>query len=192
MLQFATCESSRYSSSEQVRMVLDGGCKWIRLRGMYTREEVEKLMAPCEQAEAILVLDNNLELVDELRIHGLHLTDWTRGSVIAAREKLGPHAIIGASCQTTDQAMELKGLDIDYMVIDSPTDTNPLVFYAEFSKNLQDNGINIHPVASGNFPIVMLSSLLDVGMAGLELSSEILEAENPSDFVKLALSALRR
>ena len=50
----------------------------------------------------------------------------------------------------------------------------------------------MHPVASGNFPIVMLPSVIASGMAGVELSSEVLEAEDPVGFIKTALASLGR
>lgn len=192
MLQFATCESSRYGIAEEVGMALEGGCKWIRLTGSPDREMVKSLMPGCESAGAILVLDDNADLVDELRIHGLHLTSWTRGEAIAAREKLGPHAIVGVTCQTACQALELKGLDIDYMVVPAPADADPLELYAGFCKEMREAEIAVHPVASGNFPIVMLPSVIASGMAGVELSAEVLEAEDPAGFVRTALAALGR
>lgn len=90
MLQFATDDSSRHPVGKQVEIALQAGCRWIRVTGTPADEIVEGLIPPCQDNDAILVLDNNIELVDKLRIHGLHLTEWTRGSLIGGPREARP------------------------------------------------------------------------------------------------------
>ena len=130
MLQFATDDSSRHTVEEQVSLALNAGCRWIRVTGNPSEDAIRSLIAPCQENDAILVLDNDIDLVDRLRIHGLHLTEWTRGSLIEARENLGPHAIIGVSCSDPALLGELAGLDIDYLVAYAPAGQNQEDFYA--------------------------------------------------------------
>lgn len=196
MLQFATCDSPVFSTAGQVEKVLEGGCKWIRLTGPQTAESVEALMPSCREAEAILVLDNDTDLVDRLRIHGLHLTAWTRGEVIAAREKLGPHAIIGVDCDDISRLPGLKGLDVDYVVVKAPADKNIsdndlLEFYASVARKIKTENIDLHPVASGNFTPGILPSLLATGIEGVEMSHEIIDAPDPAAFVRELLEILK-
>lgn len=190
MLQFATAESPRFSLTEQVEMVLKGGISWIRITGRHSRSEIEALMKPCEEAGAILVLDDDVEMVDSLRIHGLHLTSWTRGSVIAAREKLGPHAILGVTVESAEQIEQIKGLDLDYIVIPEPADGNPMEFYSSMVTVLREKTKDVHPVACGDIPVEAFQPLLSTGLEGFQISGEVLQAEDPGLFVSHALSAL--
>lgn len=191
MLQFATYESSCYSVKEQVETALEVGCRWIRLTGKPDDADVKELIPPCQESDAILVLDNNLELVDKLRIHGLHLTDWTRGQVIEAREKLGPHAILGVTCRESTLIRELSGLDVDYMVIPAPTGCIQEDFYIPFIKGLKECGSEIHPVASGNIQIASFQSILATGIEGIEISGKVLDAPDPMSFLNLAIRSLK-
>ncbi len=191
MLQFATDDSIRHSVAEQVELALQAGCRWIRVTGTPADEAAEKLIPLCQENDAILVLDNNIELVDRLRVHGLHLTEWTRGSVIAAREKLGPHAIIGLSCQDATQLEDLAALDVDYLVAECPDGENQVDFYARFVEALRKVHSEIHPVASGDIPVALYPSVIATGIEGIEISGAITDAPDPSAFIRLALETLQ-
>ena len=108
MLQYITHPSERYSELEQARMVIDGGCRWIQLRMKdATDEEVRKtaleLIPLCRETDTFLIIDDRVELVDELRVSGVHLGKNDM-SPREAREKLGPHAIIGCTANTSASA----------------------------------------------------------------------------------------
>ncbi|MDE6282439.1 MAG: thiamine phosphate synthase [Muribaculaceae bacterium] len=191
MLQFATVTSPIHTVKEQVEVAINAGCRWIRLTGTPDDATVEEVIPVCRDNDVILILDNNTELVDRLRIHGLHLTSWTRGSVIEAREKLGPHAILGVTCADSSLAGELTGLDVDYMVIQAPADGNLVNFYILFMETLKSLKTGIHPVASGNIPVDLYPSVIATGIEGIEISGAILDAPDPSSFITLALDTLK-
>lgn len=190
MIQFATYPASTRPVDTQVKEAIAGGCLWVRLTGAPSEEEVKALVPLCTEKGVILVLDDNVELVDRLKIHGIHLTSWDRGSVISVREKLGPHAIIGVTCDSAEKALQLKGLDIDYMTVAAPSDANPLDFYKDFASTVTKEEVKVHPVASGEFPVAMLCPVLGTGMVGIELSKEVADAPDPAEFIKLALSTV--
>ena len=59
-------------------MALEGGCKWIQLRMKDAPlEEVEavalQLKPLCKEHEAILILDDHVELTKKLEVDGVHL-----------------------------------------------------------------------------------------------------------------------
>lgn len=191
MLQFATDDSSRHPVGKQVELALQAGCRWIRVTGTPADETVEGLIPPCQDNDAILVLDNNIELVDKLRIHGLHLTEWTRGSLIAAREKLGPHAIIGVSYADSAQLKELSGLDVDYVVTQAPANDNIVEYFTDFVKSLREVHTEIHPVAAGEIPVSLYPSILATGIEGFEISGSVLDAPDPLAFIQLAMNSLQ-
>jgi thiamine monophosphate synthase len=170
MFQFSTNESSETPIIRQVQAALDGGCQWIRLTGNHTAESVNQLIPLCQQADAILVLDDNAEVVEQLRIHGLHLTGWTRGELIAIREKLGPHAIIGVTCPEPALIEQLAGLDIDYMVIPAPAKADIPAYFVPFIEKLTTIKSEIHPVAAGNIPVSLRQAVLATGIEGIEIN----------------------
>ena len=77
-LQFITHQTERYSYLESARMALEGGCKWIQLRMKEAPlEEVEavalQLKPLCKEHEAILVLDDHVELARKLEVDGVRM-----------------------------------------------------------------------------------------------------------------------
>lgn len=188
MLQFATDATSLIPQKQQVNIALEGGCEWIRLT---SEADIEELAKICEQQQVMLVLDNDVETVDRLRIHGLHMTSWTRGEIIAMREKLGPHAVLGITFPIDGNVDDLKALDIDYITIPKPDAEDYLVKYQKLVTELHAKTKDIHPVASGNFSLEILQSLLATGIEGIEMSQEILTAPMPAEFTKSVIAKLQ-
>ncbi len=190
MLQFATSESSHFSIKEQVDLAIKAGFRWIRLSDSIAESSVKELIPICQEAETILILDNDIKLVDKLRIHGVHLTQWTRGKVIATREELGPHAILGLTCDNPSNLNELSGLDVDYIVIQNPTSEDPIDYYKKAIEHLRNSNKEIHAVAEGDgLSIAIYPKLISSGFEGFELSGSILDAPDPSAFISLAMQA---
>ena len=103
-LQFITHQTERYSYLESARMALEGGCKWIQLRMKEAPlEEVEavalQLKPLCKEHEAILVLDDHVELARKLEVDGVHLGKKDM-PIDQARQILGEAFIIGGTANT--------------------------------------------------------------------------------------------
>ena len=84
-----------------VEAALKGGAQLLQYRDKSTDairrlEEAQALQGLCGQYGAELIINDDLELAAQLGV-GLHLGQ-TDGSLAAARQRLGPHAIIGATC----------------------------------------------------------------------------------------------
>ncbi len=82
--------------------VLQGGARLIQYRdktatALERAERARALFAICRRAGAVFIVNDDVDLAFELMAHGVHVgaMDSTVG---AARERLGPLAIIGASC----------------------------------------------------------------------------------------------
>jgi thiamine-phosphate pyrophosphorylase len=170
MYQFSTSEYSERSAVSQATSAIEGGCKWIRLSGRQQSATIEQIIPLCQQADAILILDDDIELVDKLRVHGVHLTQWNRGMLIATREKLGPHAIIGITCQTPEAIEQLQGLDIDYMVIPTTDVSDITAYFTPFIEKLNAINSDIHPVAAGDIPVSLRQAVLATGIEGIEIN----------------------
>ena len=102
-LQFITHQTERYSYLESARMALEGGCKWIQLRMKDAPlEEVEavalQLKPLCKEHEAILILDDHVELAKKLEVDGVHLGKKDM-PIDQARQILG-EALLSAALQT--------------------------------------------------------------------------------------------
>ena len=98
-LQFITHHTEKYSYLDSARMALEGGCKWIQLRMKEAPlEEVEavalQLKPMCKEHDAILILDDHVELAQKLEVDGVHLGK-TDMPVAEARQLLGEAFIIG-------------------------------------------------------------------------------------------------
>ncbi len=190
MLQYATFNSKEISAAGQTETVLRGGCRWIRLTGSLSEADVKALMPICQESDAILVIDDDVELVEKLRVHGVHLTSCDRGHLIAVREKLGPHAIIGVTCRNAADIEQLRGLDVDYITVPYTGNETPGEFYQGVSHSISDAGAEVHLVASGCFPADALKSLLKAGVAGVEMSKKLFDNSDPAAFVKSVLDIL--
>lgn len=189
MLQFATDSASLMPQKEQTNIALAGGCAWIRLTSTADLEEIAKT---CEQQGVMLVLDDDVETVDRLRIHGLHLTDWNRGSVIETREKLGPHAVLGLTFPIDGNPEELKALDVDYITIPKPDSENYIQDYKRLVDAMRAAKLEIHPVASGNFALEELKPLIATGIEGVEVSGKMLESPMPAESIRLYIETLNQ
>lgn len=81
---------------------LRGGARMIQYRDKLAApperaERARAVFAICRQAGAVFILNDDVELAFEIMAHGVHVgvLDSTVG---AARARLGPLAIVGASC----------------------------------------------------------------------------------------------
>ena len=129
-LQFITHQTERYSYFEfGQRMALEGGCKWIQLRMKEAPlEEVEQvalqLKPLCKEHEAILVLDDHVELVKKLEVDGVHLGKKDM-PIDQARQILGEAFIIGGTANTFEDVVQTLPRRSDYLGI-VPSASPPL------------------------------------------------------------------
>lgn len=198
MLQFITKPSSQYSMPEEARMALEGGCRWIELssEGLDQEENVLKdiakeIMQLCEDKEAFLIIDDDVELVDELKVHGLLMHDNSRGAVMEARERLGADAVIGVAVKSAAEAKYLAGLDVDYLEVPvDETCTDKGAFYSEIVQALTDANLDFHVVACGALQPSDYEAVLKAGCSGVAVSGEIADAENPVEATAEICAAL--
>ncbi len=85
-----------------VEAALQGGCKWIQYRDKSSdaekrRRDAHQLVALCNQYQASLIVNDDVQLALETNARGVHLGQ-DDGSVRAARQLLGEQAIIGVTC----------------------------------------------------------------------------------------------
>ena len=131
MLQFITHKSDRFTYAEQVKMVIEGGCRWVQLYIEDATDEefkkvAEQIIPLCQETDTILVFDGRVELTMDMKVHGVHLhrTNMPAGQV---REYLGAGAIIGVSVNTATEIMATRGLDVDYVTLECDLNDDGLI-----------------------------------------------------------------
>lgn len=198
MLQFITKRSERFTVAEEAQMAIEGGCRWIQLSssGMAgnedtMRETALQLIELCKEQEAFLLIENDVNLVEELKVHGVFLHDCSRESVMTARERLGAEAVLGVGVGSVAEALHLVGLDVDYITL--PVEegcADKGVFYAEAVHKLMEANIDFHVVATGNLIPADFAGLLKAGCSGVAVSDSIIDASDPVDATRLLLAEL--
>ena len=192
MLQFITSKSDKYSIKEEVQMAIEGGCLWIQVSkslpdGVTQKDIIDELRPLCEEKETFLLVDSDVELVKEANIHGVLLKNGDMNPA-EAREYLGAEAVIGVEVNNANEILALKGLDIDYVVIDF--DKFSISEIQNIIEDANKNGNNIHIVVGGRMEIVEMLSLMQIGVAGFALSEQIIVSPNPVVATKNILTAL--
>ena len=111
-----------------------------------------------------------------------------------AREQLGAEAVIGVEASSAAEIIALKGLDIDYIMVKAPADVTTAeaitAFYSGMLQMLEQQGIDFHIVAEGDYPVEVLTGLLSIGCAGVAVSAMIADSENPASATATIIDAL--
>ena len=203
MLQFITNNSDRYSIAEEVQMAIEGGCRWVQLRMKdATDEEVRQvaleLIPMCQENDTFLIIDDRVELVNELRVSGVHLGKEDMDP-LQAREILGPHAIIGITANTAEDILRYKGKDVDYVGLGpfrfTTTKRNlapelGLEGYKMIVDQVRQAGMELPIVAIGGITLADVDGLMATGVNGLAVSGAIVNAEDPVDTTSQFMQAL--
>ena len=192
MLQFITHPSTRYSIEEEVQMAIEGGCRWIQLRmkdasDEEVRETALQIIPMCRETDTFLIIDDRVELVNELKVSGVHLGKNDMDPV-AARELLGPHAIIGVTANTAEDIHSFRGKDVDYVGLGP-------VRFTTTKKNLAPElgidgvkrvvdavraaGSELPIVAIGGVTLEDVDPLRAAGANGIAVSGAIINAPDP-------------
>lgn len=191
MLQYITNENCSIPVVEQIKKVIEGGCRWVQIRMKEAtddeiRKVVEEIKPLCIETETFLILNDRVELAKELNVGGVHLgkTDMLPSK---ARLVLGPAAVIGCTANTIDDIIAVRSLDVDYIGIGpfATTETKknlaPVLGIEGVRKVCDDmkrEGIEIAHVAVGGIKKEDVAELLAVGCNGIAVSGAIAFADD--------------
>lgn len=118
MLQIRIKPSDRYSLSEMAQMAVEAGAQWIVVAPgdeSDFRDTGLEIAALCREAGIILTLETGADMARELGVHGIYVPAGS--SAPAAREALGPEAIVGTEVSSAESALALEKADIDYVTL---------------------------------------------------------------------------
>ncbi len=110
--------------ADKVRNALRGGVKFVQYRNKTADaarrlEQARILLELCRLNDARLIINDYIELALETDADGVHLGGGD-GSIAAARTRLGPHKIIGASCYNAlPNALDAEREGADYVAFGS-------------------------------------------------------------------------
>lgn len=200
-LQFITHQTELYSYFESARMALEGGCKWIQLRMKEAPlEEVEavalQLKPICKEHEAMLIIDDHVELVKKLEVDGVHLGKNDM-PISQARQILGEAFIIGGTANTFEDVVQHYRAGADYLGIGpfrfttTKKNLSPVLGlegYATILSQMKEAHIELPVVAIGGITYEDIPDILSTGVNGIALSGTILRADNPVEETRRILN----
>ena len=194
MLQYITNTQCGKPILDQVKAVLEGGCRWIQLRMKdATHEELldmaKKVKELTDPAEAFLIINDTVVVCRDANATGVHLgkQDMLPSK---ARVELGPLAVIGVTANTMDDIRAVRALDIDYIGMGPFADTKTKENLApilgldgikRLCKEMHDEDINIAHVAVGGIRLEDVKPLLEAGVDGIAVSGAIAYADDMAE-----------
>lgn len=194
MIQFISHYNDRYGYLDGIRMALEGGCKWVQLR---QKEGVDKAVAleaqrMCKEAGATFIIDDNVELVKEIKADGVHLGKKDM-PIAEARRILGPDFIIGGTANTFDDVKSHYESGADYIgcgpfrFTTTKQGLSPILGlegYRNIVNQMKAEGIDLPIVAIGGITKEDIPSIMQTGVTGIALSGTVLNADNPIQEMK--------
>jgi hydroxymethylpyrimidine kinase / phosphomethylpyrimidine kinase / thiamine-phosphate diphosphorylase len=169
-----------------VRAALQGGARIIQYRDKHASrdrqvEVVRQLLPLCQQAGALLLVNDDPALAQETGADGVHLGQQD-GSIAKARELLGPDKIIGISTRTPEQAEAAEAAGVDYIAVGSmyPTGTksDAVQVGVDILRTIRSK-TRLPLVAIGGIDRDLAPAVLEAGADSLAVISTIRDAANP-------------
>ena len=205
MLQFITHQNNQYSTIEGAKEALEGGCKWIQLRMKdSTIDEVKatalELKEICKKYEALLILDDHVELTAELEIDGVHLGKYDMPPA-DARKKIGEQYIIGGTANTFEDIQQLVAQDVDYIGLgpfrftETKKKLSPVLGLEGYKKIMEEcrkHDIKVPVVAIGGITTEEISDIRQTGVSGIALSGAILNSSSPKTETSKIINLLNK
>jgi len=138
-----------------------------------------KLLPLCKSAKAPLLINGRVDLARAARVDGVHLPA-AGTSIAAARKRLGPGAIIGRSCHTTDEVVAASAGGADFALFGPVWDTP--------GKTAQGMTALVEAVRATSLPVFAVGGVtpqrakraINAGAHGVACIRAVLGAENPS------------
>lgn len=203
MLQYITNTDVRLPVIEQVKAVLEGGCRWIQVRMKDATDQeistvVQAVKPLCIEREAFLILNDRVELAKKLDVGGVHLGREDM-PVAQARIKLGPAAVIGCTANTFNDIKAVSALDIDYFGIGPYRQTSTKKNLApilnidgirDIITQMRLNEIKTPVVAVGGIRLEDIPLLMQAGVNGVAVSGAIAGAEDPTEATRAFIKML--
>lgn len=165
---------------------LAGGARLLQYRNKSASSalrlaQARALLALCRGFQVALIINDHLELALAVNADGLHL-GAEDGSLAAARERLGPARILGASCyDRLERALAAERLGADYVAFGSffPSSVKPVAVRAPLALLRQaKRRLSVPVVAIGGITLDNAPQLIAGGADGVAVVSALFGADD--------------
>lgn len=177
----------RFSHAGLAEQAIAGGADVIQFRqkrgGVRNKLiEARKVQAVCEEASIPLIINDHLDIAQTIGAAGVHLGQDDL-PIPAARDILGPEAIIGATATTADQALRAYEEGADYVGF-GPVFITQSKFDRASIKGLEGlaaacEAVPIPVIAIAGITADRIRPTLEAGAHGAAVISAIATADDP-------------
>lgn len=199
-LQFITNGNTIEEILWGAQVALEGGCKWIQLRMKdFPELQVEAaaivLKPLCRNFNAVLLIDDNVEMAKRTGIDGVHL-GLNDMPIQEARRILGDGFIIGGTANTLEQAEHQIASGADYLGIgpfrytSTKKNLSPILGLEGYRNIMAELGARVPVVAIGGIELPDIEQIMTTGVNGIAISGTILKAKNPIKTTQAILETL--
>ncbi|MDC7690663.1 thiamine phosphate synthase [Vogesella indigofera] len=180
----------------RVAAVLDGGASLVQYRNKsrdtaLRREQATAIQALCRQHGAGFIVNDDMELAAELGADGVHLGQ-SDTSLCVARQRLGPHAVIGATCHDQPAlAMQAVANGASYVAFGAlfPSRSKPEVVSAPLSLFASLPPLAVPCVAIGGITAANAALAWRTGVDMLAVIGGLFDAPAPDEAARVILAA---
>lgn len=192
MVQFISHYTEKYSYLDSIQLALEGGCRWIQLRMKDASDQelldtAKQAFDLCQKYGATFIIDDNVLAAKQVGAHGVHLGK-NDIPIIEARKILGPEAIIGGTANTFDDICAHVAAGANYIgcgpfrFTSTKKNLSPILGlegYNNLISACKNANFSLPIVAIGGITAEDIPSIMQTGVSGIAISSEVLRANNP-------------
>lgn len=176
---------------------IEAGCKWVQLRIKDESQEViaevaEKLQFICKKQQALLFINDNVQVTFEIQADGVHLgkEDMPPSK---ARKILGKNAIIGGTANTFEDIQYLNQEGVDYIGLgpfrftSTKKNLSPILGlegYSNILGKMQEQPIKIPIFAIGGIVLDDIQALRETGIHGIAVSGLVTKSKDKKALIQ--------
>lgn len=192
MVQFISHYTEKYSYLDSIQLALEGGCRWIQLRMKDASDQelidtAKQAFDLCQKYGSTFIIDDNVLAAKQVGAHGVHLGKNDM-PINEARKILGPEAIIGGTANTFDDICAHVAAGANYIgcgpfrFTSTKKNLSPILGlegYNNLISACKNANFSLPIVAIGGITADDIPSIMQTGVLGIAISSEVLRANNP-------------
>lgn len=202
-LQYITQEIQNKAHAELTEEACAAGVDWVQLRVKSKshsewKEIALETQAVCKKYKAKLIINDNVELAKEISADGVHLGKEDI-STSEARKILGADFIIGGTANTFEDVKAHVAAGVNYIGLgpfrftSTKDKLSPILGiegYKSIAEKCKKENIRIPIIAIGGITIGDVLEILETGIYGVAVASEIAKSKNKLFTVKELIKAL--
>jgi len=185
--------------AEVVEAVLQAGCRMIQFREKRLSlpaqvEAAHRVREACRRHGALLLVNDRVDLALAVGADGVHLGQDDL-PVAVARRILGPAAVIGATCETPEEARIAQEAGADYIgtgpVYATPSKADAGEPYGPAVVRRVSEATHLPVVGIGGIGIGGAAPVIEAGGVGVAVISSVVGAADPGAAARTILNEVR-